>query len=153
MKKEFVEKNKFTLDWFAKEIKVNQKIEDVRIGKRSIKDIIEILELIEIENMNIVLKVGTPFIPTTVFLVTLLSTLIPVIYEKTDNRNGNLNYKVEPNFNKFELSGEIKSTFKITILRVMWIINYLKKSNNKQIRRRRKYEQSSYRGVDEYSYE
>lgn len=123
------------------------------IGAFTAKEIGELLEIVEIESASIYLKVGTPFLISTVSLVVFLSSIIPIIYEKTDNRNGKLFYKVEPNFNKFEFVGEIQLGIKSTLLRVIWIINYLKKKSDKQRKRRRKYEQSSYRGFDEYGYE
>ena len=134
-------------------IKTHKDFENIKFDRRTPKEIMEILEIIEIENLYINLRVGTPFISSTISLVILLASIIPVIYEKTDNRKGKLFYNVEPNFNDFKFVGEINLNFKITLLEIIWISNYLKKKNNKKTKRRKKYEQSSYRGIDEYSYE
>ena len=83
----------------------------------------------------------------------ILSTLIPVVYGKTDNRNGNLFYNIEPIFNNFEFVGEIELTFKTTFMKIFMIIHYLKKKNSKKKKRRSRDEQSSYRRFNEYSYE
>ena len=131
----------------------HKRIDKIKIKELSIMEMGEILQLIEIKKLDIFLKVGSPFISSTIFLVIVLSTLIPVIYEKTDNRNGKLFYNVEPNFNKFQLAGDINLDLKITLLNIWLIICYLKKKNNKQIKRRSRYEQSSYRGFNEYGYE
>ena len=128
-------------------------MKNVRFKNFTFKEVGELLEVIEIESANISLKVGTPFIASTISLVVFLSSIIPIIYGKTDNRNGKLFYRIEPNFNKFEFVGEIQIDAKSTLLKVVWVRNYFKNKDNKQIKRRKKYEQSSYRGFDEYSYE
>ncbi len=157
MNRKFTKEIKITTDAIINAIKEltqkHKKIENIKIRKVSMKEIGEILEMIEIENLGVSLKVGTPFIPSSISLVIILSTLIPVIYEKTDNRNGNLFYNVEPNFSKFEFVGEINLNFKITVMKILMIICYLKKKNNKKIKRRSRDEQSSYRRFNEYSYE
>ena len=157
MKKEFTKEIKITTDMIIKGIKdlikKHKKLENIKIQKLSFKEISEILEVIEIEKLDISLKVGTPFISSTIYLVIILSTLIPVIYEKTDNRNGNLHYNVEPDFNKFEFVGEISLEIRLTIIKILMIIHYLKKKNNRQIKRRSRDEQSSHRRFNEYSYE
>lgn len=140
------------INTIREKFELHEKIEDVKISKFSIKDILQILEAIEIEKMDIALKVGTPFISATILSVIALSTIIPTIYQKTDNKNGKLVYRIEPDFNDFVISGKINLDFKFTILKLIWIKNYLKKSNNKKIRRR-EYDKSSYRRFDEYSYE
>ena len=132
---------------------LHEKLKDVKLFNFSMQDISQILEVIEIEKLDISLKVGTPFTSFTILSVVIISTIIPTIYQKTDNRNGKLFYKIEPNFNDFEINGKINLDFKFTIFKLMWIKNYLKKSDNKQKIRRRKYDESSYRGFDEYSYE
>lgn len=134
-------------------IEKHKKPGNIRIQKISLKEIGEILEVIEIEKLDILLKVGTPFISSTIYLVIILSTLIPVIHEKTDNRNGKLFYNVKPVFNKFEFVGEINLELRLTIIKMLLIIHYLKKKNNRQIKRRSRDEQSSYRRFNEYSYE
>ena len=141
------------IDTIKEKFKLHEKLNEVKMFDFSIKDISEILEVIEIEKLDILLKVGTPFVSTTVFSVVTLSTIIPIIYQKTDNRNGKICYKIEPSFNDFEIRGKINLDFKFTILKLLWIKNYLKRSNNKQKIRRRRYDKSSYRGFDEYSYE
>ena len=141
------------VDKIKEKIKLHEKLKDVKMFNFSIKDISEILEAIEIEKVDILLKVGTPFTSFTIFSVIALSTIIPTIYQKTDNRNGNLFYKIDPSFNDFEINGKINLDFKFTILKLIWIKNYFKKSNNKQKIRRKRYDESSYRRFDEYSYE
>lgn len=141
------------LDVIKEKFEFHEKLKDVKLFDFSMKDISEILEVIEIEKLDIVLKVGTPFTSFTIFSVIFLSTIIPTIYQKTDNKNGNLFYHIEPNFNDFEINGKINLDFKFTILKLIWIKNYLKKSDNRQKIRRRKYDESSYRKFDEYSYE
>lgn len=157
LKKEKSKEIKISLDkiinLIEEKFKLHERLRDVKFSKFSVEDIIEILGALEIEKVDISLKVGTPFVTATIFSVVALSTIIPTIYQKTDNRNGNLFYKIEPNFNDFEIKGKINLDFKFTILKLIWIKNYLKKSNNKQKIRRRKYDESSYRGFDEYSYE
>lgn len=126
--------------------------EDIKTLKLFNKDVTEILELIEVEKLDIVLKLGTPFIFATTFLIVLISSVIPIIYQKTNNKNGKLSYKIEPEFNNFKIDGTVKIDFKITLLKLICFIMYAKK-NNKKTRRRKNYEQSSYRGLNEYSYE
>lgn len=156
-KKEKNKELKISFDMILNAIKekfeLHENLKDVKISKFSIEEISQILEAIEIEKLDISLKVGTPFVSTTIFSVIVLSSIIPTIYQKTDNRNGRLFYKIEPSFNDFEIRGKINVDFKFTILKLIWIKNYLKKSNNKQKIRRRKYDKSSYRRFDEYSYE
>lgn len=111
------------------------------------------MEIIEIENLDIYLKVGTPIVSSTIIMVILLSSVIPILYDKTDNKSGRLFYKIVPNFNRFELVGKINLECRVTILELIWIIRYLKKKNDKKVKRRRSNEQSSYRGFNEYGYE
>lgn len=157
LKKEKNKELEFSLDDIIDIIKekfeLHEKLKDVKLFNFSMQDISQILEVIEIEKLDISLKVGTPFTSFTILSVVIISTIIPTIYQKTDNRNGKLFYKIEPNFNDFEINGKINLDFKFTIFKLMWIKNYLKKSDNKQKIRRRKYDESSYRGFDEYSYE
>ena len=134
-------------------IQTHKKLENIKIGNRTPKEIEEILEIIEIEKLNIDLQVGTPWISSTISLVIFLASIIPIIYEKTDNRNGNLKYNVQPCFNKFKLDGKIELIFKVTPLQLICIYSYLKRKNNEKKKEREKYEQSSYRGLDEYGYE
>ena len=141
------------IDKVIEKIELHEKLKDVKLFNFSIQDISEILEIIEIEKLDISLKVGTPFTFCTILFVTFLSSIIPTLYRKTDNRNGKLFYHIEPNFNNFEISGKINLDFKFTILKLIWIKNYLKKSDNKQKTRRRMYDKSSYRRFDEYRYE
>ena len=134
-------------------LKEHTKLKNLKLDKVSINEITEILEIIEIEEANLFLKIGTPFLGSTICLVTFISSIIPVIFEKTDNRNGKLIYNIRPNFEDFEFTGDININFKITLLEFIWIIKFLKKKNDKQLKRRNKHDQSSYRGFDEYSYE
>lgn len=142
---------------FEKEMEISLKKllarpkEDIKILKLFNKDFTEILELIEIEKLDIDLKIGTPFIFATTFSTVFISSIIPIIYQKA-NKNGKLLYKIEPEFNSLKIDGNIKINFKITLLKLICFIMYAKK-NNKKTRRRKKYEQSSYRGFNEYGYE
>lgn len=157
LKKEKRKEIKISLDNIICKIKekleFHENLKDVKFANFSIQDIMEILEVIEIEKLDIVLKVGTPFTFMTVLSVIALSSIIPTVYQKTDNRNGNLFYKIEPSFNDFEINGKVNLDFKFTVLKLIWVKNYLKKSNNKSKKRRRKHDESSYRRFDEYSYE
>ncbi len=146
-KKKIEHEIKFSLDNILYKPK-----EDIKILNSFNKDIPEILDLIEIKKLDISLKIGTPFIFATTFLTIFISSIIPIIYQKINNKNGKLSYKIEPNFKDFEISGEIKIDLNITILNIIWLIIYVQR-NNKEKRRRKKYEQSSYRGFNEYSYE
>lgn len=92
------------------------------------KDVIELEEMnVKIDSANFTLKLGTEDLFVTVFLVTLIASIIPQFVRKQLNHK-KIHYKILPEFNKNEIYYEGQVAIS---LKTICIISTLKENNKR----------------------
>ena len=149
-------KNK--LQKIYKNLKMKEKIkkleEDIYTNKDKID--LKLIELakelkksIDVDYLNLVVKLGTENAFTTAIIVAIISTIISVLVSNQKIEENELMYKIEPIYNnqnliKFQFSGIFKIKM-IHIINIMYLLNKKGGIN--------KYERTSNRRSYDYSYE
>ena len=149
-------KNK--LQKIYKNLKMKEKIkkleEDIytnkdKIDLKLIELAKEIKKSIDVDYLNLVIKLGTENAFTTAIIVAIISTIISVLVSNQKIEENELMYKIEPIYNnqnliKFQFSGIFKIKM-IHIINIMYLLNKKGGIN--------KYERTSNRRSYDYSYE
>ena len=149
-------KNK--LQKIYKNLKMKEKIkkleEDIytnkdKIDLKLIELAKEIKKSIDVDYLNLVIKLGTENAFTTAIIVAIISTIISVLVSNQKIEENELMYKIEPiysnqNLIKFQFSGIFKIKM-IHIINIMYLLNKKGGIN--------KYERTSNRRSYDYSYE
>ena len=149
-------KNK--LQKIYKNLKMKEKIkkleEDIytnkdKIDLKLIELAKEIKKSIDVDYLNLVIKLGTENAFTTAIIVAIISTIISVLVSNQKIEKNELMYKIEPIYNnqnliKFQFSGIFKIKM-IHIINIMYLLNKKGGIN--------KYERTSNRRSYDYSYE
>ena len=109
----------------------------------------EIKKSIDVDYLNLVIKLGTENAFTTAIIVAIISTIISVLVSNQKIEENELMYKIEPIYNnqnliKFQFSGIFKIKM-IHIINIMYLLNKKGGIN--------KYERTSNRRSYDYSYE
>ena len=149
-------KNK--LQKIYKNLKMKEKIkkleEDIytnkdKIDLKLIELAKEIKKSIDVDYLNLVIKLGTENAFTTAIIVAIISTIISVLVSNQKIEENELMYKIEPIYNnqnliKFQFSGIFKIKM-IHIINIMYLLNKKGGIN--------KYERTSNRRSYDYSYD
>ena len=149
-------KNK--LQKIYKNLKMKEKIkkleEDIytnkdKIDLKLIELAKEIKKSIDVDYLNLVVKLGTENAFTTAIIVAIISTIISLLVSNQKIEENEIMYKIEPIYNnqnliKFQFSGIFKIKM-IHIINIMYLLNKKGGIN--------KYERTSNRRSYDYSYE
>ena len=82
----------------------NLKRSVIKKKKFNFQDMQDVLNIVEIQNLNINIVAGTPFISFTVFVIEILNILVPSIYSSVIKNKKGFHFSIIPNYKDFVFS-------------------------------------------------